>query len=54
MFFFVFITIITDVKKLKTMLLICCIGIGLYSLYYLIKGAAIENRISFGGNVRSE
>jgi O-antigen ligase len=47
-FFFLFITLVNDLKKTDRVLLLCCCGIGLYSIYYLVKGVTIENRVSFG------
>jgi O-antigen ligase len=47
-YFFLFITIVDDLEKTERILLLCCCGIGLYSIYYLIKGDTIDNRVSFG------
>jgi O-antigen ligase len=47
-YFFLFITLVDDLKKTERILLLCCCGIGLYSIFYLIKGDTIDNRVSFG------
>lgn len=47
-FFFIFITIVDDMKKIERILLLCCCGIGLYSIFYLLKGVTTEGRVIFG------
>jgi hypothetical protein len=48
LFFVFFIITISDIKRLERVLFACCVGIGLYSLIYLVKGATVVNRVTFG------
>lgn len=47
-FFFLFITLVNDIKKTERILFLVCCGIGIYSTVYLFLGDTTENRVSFG------
>jgi O-antigen ligase len=47
-FVFLFITLVNDLIKTERILLVCSCGIGLYSIFYLIEGISISDRVSFG------
>lgn len=48
LFFLIFILVVNDLKQLESFIFMCCCGIGLYSLGYLLKGVYVVNRISYG------
>jgi O-antigen ligase len=48
MFFIYFVYIIDTVRRIETIIIICSFGVGFYSLWSLIQGVAVENRLSFG------
>jgi O-antigen ligase len=48
LFFFIFFIVVNTIKKLKTILLIGCLGTGLYWVFALMGGGDISGRLRFG------
>lgn len=48
LFFLIFIVVVKDFKQLENIIFLCCCGIAMYSLVYMLKGSTIVDRISYG------